>query len=242
MNILSYESFRFILCIPYVYRRQLTALCYVAIFAFVGLSCEDEVNQLIGKASCPPPRAIDGSEKHKSAEPIRLVPTSEIIELRRADIARLLHQLQSVGNIELPRQTLNNATVRSLVELRAVEAVPLLCEKITFGGHGGKSATSSLLPAADALFRFGDASLSGIYDYLEKRPMSDREIKIFAFVLYSIDQGDQQLTSFRLKRQIQKRTMETDRNTTFKKNARLLLECCEKPDFFRVENNPFLGH
>lgn len=184
-----------------------------------------------------------GAEAGRGGDPDRILRTSEIIASRTSEIERLLKRLHRVGPIDLPAGYINDAAVRSLVKLRAMEAVPQLCDEITFSPvAAGSLATPKYLPAAQALIVLGGSSIPGIYDSLEKTAKSDKEIKVFAFVLYAIDGGDQELTIFRLERQLKGRTEETERNTTFKENARKLLKCFATPDFFRFENNPFYGH
>jgi len=87
----------------------------------------------------------------------------------------------------------------------------------------------------------GGASLPGIYNSLEERPKNDKEIKVFAFVLRAIEKREE-LSVFRLELEVKHRTEDTERNATFKENARKLLKCFATPDFFRLENNPFYGN
>lgn len=184
-----------------------------------------------------------GSQKAVGAFDGKLPSPSEVILWRTAEIERLRKGLHRVGTIDphpgfemdIPAGHINDAVVRLLVELQSLEAVPDLCDEIAASGIGGKQR----FPAAYGLIRLGGSSLPGIYQSLEKTAKTDNEINIFAFVLYSIDGGDRELTLFRLERQIKRRTDGTDRNTTFKENARKLLKCFSTPDFFRIENSPF---
>lgn len=188
--------------------------------------------------------SVNKSEGSKggNAEPSNVqgksLDLSAVISWREEHIRRLIKEMDS--NKDKPGEHWDhriNMVTRSLVQLRAIEAVPALCEQITVRGGDGKH----ILPAAEALTTLGGSALPGIYRSLEETPKSYEEIKLFAFVLRAIDQREE-LTVFRLETEMKHRTEETERNATFKENARKLLKCFATPDFFRFENSPFYGH
>jgi len=164
----------------------------------------------------------------------------ELIKLREAEIKRAIARIVETPEKETAVYIIRGAAAHTLVELRAIEAVPTLCSKIALIGDGLTSFTTR--PAAEALVALGGSAVPGIFDSLATSEKSDLEIRLFAFVLASIDKGDNDLSVFRIERENKRSMADTMRNNTFRANNAKLLKCFSTPDFFRFENNPFYAH
>lgn len=178
-------------------------------------------------------RDADARARARAYAPLR--------EMRQTGIAHLLVLAASKGET-LPERSAKHDAIRLLGEWRVSDAAEMLVDQIEYSPREVVTRPSNPLsefPAGEALVEIGNPVPQKIIDRLWK-PVSDQQLKLYAFVLYMID--GRQLALARLEMALAKASEEALRSAEYakpkKENLSRLIRVLRDTDFSNRKERP----